>query len=564
VIVELRQYWAILVRWWWLFVLCAVLGGGAAYLVSINMQPTFEASTLLLVGGSVDLVNPSTGEIQTSQRLAQTYAELLKTRPILEATQQNLGLRHKPKVTVSLLRNTELMRITVADTIPSRAAATANELANQLIRRSPSDPEGREQGYREFVHAQLDDLEAEISLLGEALLAEQEAGNTERVLRLQQELTTRRASYSEMLNYLKSSSVNYIRVIEDAIPPTTPTSPKVLQNTMLAAVVGLMLAGGAAFLIEYLDDSVKGQTDIEVILDLPTLGMVAELDDTTNGNMPAKLALNHPFSSFVEGFRMLRTRLRYSLDSTEPRVFLVTSVGPGEGKSTTVSNLSVVTAQAGLKTLAIDADLRRPMLHKIFEVENESGLSTYIVGEAASPDAVIQPTQTDGLWLMPSGIIPPNPAELLNSPRMTGMLDQLRERFDVILIDSPPLLGVADASILASLVSGTILVAEVGRTRLDMCQQAAAQIERVNGKLLGVVLNRLNTRRGGYYYHYNYYGHYYGHHENGDGANGHHDDATVGLKRLLPWQKRQHSDSGSVPPTPPSEDSAQDQGSNGA
>ncbi len=564
---ELRQYWAILVRWWWLFILCAVLGGGAAYLVSVNMQPTFEASTLLIIGGSVDLVNPSTGEIQTSQRLAQTYAELLKTRPIMDATRQNLGLPHMPKVTVSLLRNTELMRITVADTIPSRAAATANELANQLIRRSPSDPEGREQGYREFVHAQLDELEAEIRILGEALLAEQEANNTERVLRLQQELTTRRANYSELLNFLRSSSVNYIRVIEDAIPPRTPTAPKVLQNTVLAAVVGLMLAGGAAFLIEYLDDSVKGQADIETILGLPTLGMVAELDGAANGTTPETLALNHPFSSFVEGFRMLRTRLRYSLDSNEPRVFLVTSVAPGEGKTTTVANLAVVTAQAGLKTLAIDADLRRPTMHKIFDVDNDTGLSAYIVGEADSPDAVIQTTHSDDLWLMTSGVIPPNPAELLNSPRMAELLTQLCDRFDVILIDSPPILGVADANILASLASGTILVAEVGRTRLDLCLQAAAQIERVEGKLLGVVLNRFNARRGGYYYHYNYYHYaqYYGHSENGNGANGHHDNGAVGLKRLLPWQKQGRTVESSPEPiqVSPPDDQTQDQGANG-
>jgi polysaccharide biosynthesis transport protein len=536
---ELRQYWTLFLKWWWLFLLCAVVGGGSAYLVNANEPPTYQASTLLIIGGSVDSASPSSYEMFTSQRLAQTYAELIKTRPILEATQQSLGLSHMPRVSVSLVRDTELMRITVVDTVPSRAAATANELARQLIKSSPSDPEGREQGYRDFVQVQLEEIRSEVSLLTEALLTEQQAGNgnSERLLRLQQELNTRRANYAQLLSFANSSSVNYIRVVEEALTPTGPSSPNVRQNTMLAAVVGLMLAGGVAFLIEYLDDSVKGQADVEAVLGLPTLGVLSELENATNGNSPPSLALNHPFSPFVESFRMLRTRLRYSLDSNEPRVFLVTSVAPGEGKTTTVANLAVVTAQSGLKTLAIDADLRRPTLHKALGANNDVGLSTYIVGEATSPDAVIQTTHTDDLWFMASGMIPPNPAELLNSPRMAELLQQLSDQFDVILLDSPPILGVADANILASLASGTILVAEVGRTRLESCLRAVAQVDQVEGKLLGVVLNRLNARGGGYYCDYHHYSSYYGQNGNGDGANGHHDGIAARLKRLLPGQQ---------------------------
>jgi non-specific protein-tyrosine kinase len=273
--VELKEYWIIARKWWWLLVLCTLLGGSAAYLVSRQMTPTYEASTLMMVGSSLDVVNPTTGEIQTSEKLAQTYAQLVKTRPILDATIAALNLPKSPSVTVSLVSNTQLMRITVADSIPQRAAATANELANQLIEQSPSGTQREEQAYREFVTAQLAELEGEIASLTEAITSAQTVGDGNEAARLQSELTLRRDNYSSLLTYIKGSSTNQIRVIEDAQVPISPSGPKVLQNTLLAAVVGLMLAAGGAFLIEYLDDSIKGQLDLEQSLGLPTLGTIA-------------------------------------------------------------------------------------------------------------------------------------------------------------------------------------------------------------------------------------------------------------------------------------------------
>jgi len=516
--VELREYYAIFRKWWWLLALCAVLGAGAAYVVSVQMTPTYEASTLLMIGDTIDIVNPTTGEMQTSEKLAQTYAELIKTRPILDATVAALNLPDTPNVTVSLVRNTQLMRITVADSIPERAAATADELARQLIQQSPSDPQRQEQAYREFVRGQLSDLEQEIATLSQVIVAEKEKGDSETLAQLEQALNERRANYSALLSYVKGSSTNYISVIEAARIPDIPTKPKVMQNTLLAAIVGLMLAGGAAFLIEYLDDSVKSQADVE-LLGLPTLGVIAQV--TTNGTGPETVTMAHPKSPFSEAYRMLRTNLRYSVAAGDKRrVYLVTSVGPAEGKTTTAANLAVVMAQGGQRTILVDADLRRPRIHKVFDCANEVGLTSLLVGEVESLDEALRSTEVDGLRVLPCGAVPPNPAELLGSARMAHLLDELSAHADIVILDSPPILAVTDAGILAGMVTGTILVAEAGETRLEAFAQGAELIKKTGGNLLGIVLNRLHNKRGGYYYyHYNYYSRYgYGYGENGDGA----------------------------------------------
>lgn len=522
---ELREYYAIFRKWWWLLALCAVLGAGAAYVVSVQMTPTYEASTLLMIGDTIDIVNPTTGEMQTSEKLAQTYAELIKTRPILDATVAALNLPDTPNVTVSLVRNTQLMRITVADSIPERAAATADELARQLIQQSPSDPQRQEQAYREFVRGQLSDLEQEIATLSQVIVAEKEKGDSETLAQLEQALNERRANYSALLSYVKGSSTNYISVIEAARIPDIPTKPKVMQNTLLAAIVGLMLAGGAAFLIEYLDDSVKSQADVE-LLGLPTLGVIAQV--TTNGTGPETVTMAHPKSPFSEAYRMLRTNLRYSVAAGDKRrVYLVTSVGPAEGKTTTAANLAVVMAQGGQRTILVDADLRRPRIHKVFDCANEVGLTSLLVGEVESLDEALRSTEVDGLRVLPCGAVPPNPAELLGSARMAHLLDELSAHADIVILDSPPILAVTDAGILAGMVTGTILVAEAGETRLEAFAQGAELIKKTGGNLLGIVLNRLHNKRGGYYYyHYNYYSRYgYGYGENGDGAGNGNGDA---------------------------------------
>ena len=509
---EIKEYYAIAVKWWWLLVLCMVLGGGSAYVVSSLLPPVYEASTLLLIGGSLDTVNPTTGELATSEKLAQTYAELLTTRRVLTATRDALDLPDaflsEPGVTVSVVRNTQALRITVSNHSAQLAADIANELASQLILQSPSAPEREEQRYREFTSQQLAELEGEITALSAAIAERAGTPSAERD-RLQEELNTRRTSYSMLLSYQQDSSVNYITVFESAVPPEDPVGPKLLQNTVLAAIVGLMLAGGTALLIEYLDDTVRRPEDVEEVLGLSMLGSVVRREH--EGKRDEVVVLTHPVSSYAEGYRILRSNLRYALPADRAeRIFLFTSVGPGEGKTTVSANLAAAWAMTEQRTVLIDADMRRPRQHEVWELEDRPGLSSFLVGDVDDLSSLLQPTEIDGLQFISSGPIPPNAAELLDSERMKELFRRLRDQADVFIVDSPPLFAVADATILAEVATASVLVVDAGKTKLEACASAAEALKRAGDNITGVVLNNLEPKHaagGSYYGGYGGYGH---------------------------------------------------------
>ena len=223
---------------------------------------------------------------------------------------------------------------------------------------------------------------------------------------------------------------------------------------------------------------------------------------------PPRLIVAEDSQSFTsEAYRVLRTNLHYASPDAPPRRILITSTGPGEGKSTTLANLGVALAQAERSVLLVDSDLRRPMLHLIFNQRINPGLTSYLAGDALLP-AVIVKTSVPNLSLVPSGRIPPNPAELLASRRMREFLEAAAERYDIVLLDSPPVLAVTDASALASMMDGVILVVGSGTVPQAAVRRAKEQIEAAHGKTLGVVINRFDPKSDGYtrYYYQRYYG----------------------------------------------------------
>jgi protein-tyrosine kinase len=221
------------------------------------------------------------------------------------------------------------------------------------------------------------------------------------------------------------------------------------------------------------------------------------------------IALTDPKSAASEAFRTLRTNIQFAGLDQPCRSIVVTSAGPGEGKTMSVANFGVVVAQAGARVCVIDSDLRRPSLHRLFGVDNARGLTTALV-EGLSFAEVVQPSQIPNLSLLPSGPLPPNPAELVGSHRMRDSLQAATESFDLILCDSPPVMAVGDATALAALCDGVVLVIQVGRTAHDLIRRVADQIEAVKGRILGVLLNRADPRRDGYYYAYEAYQRYAG------------------------------------------------------
>jgi len=226
-------------------------------------------------------------------------------------------------------------------------------------------------------------------------------------------------------------------------------------------------------------------------------------------NEPTLIALTEPKSAASEAFRTLRTNIQFAGLDQPCRSIVVTSAGPGEGKTTSVANFGVVVAQAGARVCVIDSDLRRPSLHRLFGVDNARGLTTALV-EGLSFADVAQRSRIPNLSILPSGPLPPNPAELVGSHRMRDSLQAAIESFDLILCDSPPVMAVGDATALAALCDGVVLVIQVGRTAHDLLRRVVDQIEAVKGRILGVLLNRSDPRHDGYYYAYETYQRYAG------------------------------------------------------
>ncbi|HEX5754965.1 MAG TPA: polysaccharide biosynthesis tyrosine autokinase, partial [Arenimonas sp.] len=254
-----------------------------------------------------------------------------------------------------------------------------------------------------------------------------------------------------------------------------------------------------AFLFEHLDDTLKSPDELEKLLGMPVLGIIPKLKAPQTPNE----ALDDPRSAFAEAYRSVRTALQFSTGSGVPRCLLVTSSTPAEGKSTTALTLAKNFAQLGKRVLIVDCDLRNPSLHRVLGIENSQGLSNYLAG-AAKATEVIQPTSTQGLMIMPTGPLPPNPAELLMGPKMVSLLTVAAEKFDQLILDGPPVMGLADAPILSNLANGTLLVVESGETRIAVAKNAIKRLLAARAHVIGTLLTKFEAKHAGNGYGYGY------------------------------------------------------------
>jgi len=296
------------------------------------------------------------------------------------------------------------------------------------------------------------------------------------------------------------STKSPIVIHEDAIEQLLPARPNIQLHIILGAVVGLVFGVGMAFFLEYLDTSVKSLEDVERYLGVPVLAVI-----------PNDVGILHKQSGLTpdaEAYRILRTNIEFNRRSADANSISVVSGGAGEGKSTTLVNLAYVCAQGGYTTLMIDADLRRPQLHTFFDVNNSVGLTNYLTTDLVLEDVILQ-TPVENLYFMASGILPADAAGLLNSRRMSELMADVKSRFDLVLIDSPPILGVSDASVLASEADLTMVVIQHRKLPRAMLVRVKQAIENVGGDLFGVVLNNVDVRSDNQYQYYTSYYTYY-------------------------------------------------------
>ena len=350
---------------------------------------------------------------------------------------------------------------------------------------------------------------------------------------LQRDATANRQMFEALLQRTQETGVSKelktgnIRVVDPAETPGGPVSPNLFNSLVMALLGGLVLAVGLAFTFEYMDDRIKNPDELKKHLGLPFLGMVPALFDKT----VTPLISNGVSSMFSESFRSIRTNVLFSSTDEGGRFIVITSSVPGEGKTVVSTNLSVALAQAGHRVLLIDGDMRKPRVHDVFRHQIAPGLSNLLVANAAASEAIYE-SPTPGLWLMPAGTQPPNPAELLGSKRFKDFTAFLLQHFDWIIVDTPPVMAVTDASIVANLAHGVLFVVGSEMTSRRVAQRAVEQLELSQAKFLGTVLNRVDLQHNAYYYSRYYrpeYGGYYGPPSGGVAGNGRTGTTATGV-----------------------------------
>ena len=364
---------------------------------------------------------------------------------------------------------------------------------------------------RDNLKYKLEQVDARVNKMKEVLNNEQDKG-TERA-RAYQEFNIARKEYQTAQDIKDQMQVKFdVENTKLIMPPTNiivhqvpeiednPVSPNVPLNLALGAVVGLIFGVGIAFCLEYLDTSVKSLEDVERFLQVPVLAVI-----------PKDVGVLHKQSGMspdAEAYRILRTNIEFNRKNPEDNSITVVSGGAGEGKSTTLVNLAYICAQGGYTTLMIDADLRRPRLHTFFDINNSVGLTNYLTTDLLLEDVILQ-TPVDNLYFMPSGILPADAAGILNSRRMSELVQDVKQRFDLVLVDSPPILGVSDASVLASEVDLTMIVVQHRKLPRNMLMRVKQAVENVGGHVIGVVLNNVDVRSDNQYQYYTSYYTYY-------------------------------------------------------
>lgn len=497
-------------KWWWMIVLAIMIAIAASVAYTVRQPTLYQSHTQIMVGRDIiQGVNVDNNQLWLAEQLAKSYKNIAERVAVQEATMEALGMDWLPKYDVWVLPNTSLIDIYVTDTEPVRAQQVATELVTQLIQQSPA---GREEEQRQqFLNQQLQLLEANITQTDEeiqrnsdSLLGARSAREISRLEDdaqvLENKLSRLRTTYGELLGHSSQVSINKIDVIEDASLPVSPLGNDLLINILLAAIGGFVLSASGAYLLELFDNSIQKSVDITEHLNTTIMGAIPSIDLHNNRNKKVLSFFGHTDAA-AEAYRTLRTNLQFASVNSGLRTLLVTSPSLNDGKSTTVANLAAAFAHAGSSVAIIDVDLRRPTQHRQFNIYNKVGTTTALMSETWDFDTLMQETLVPNLKILPSGPLPPNPAELLGTEQMEKLLVALRSRFDILLIDSPPITSVADAIILSTLVDSILLVVRSGKTQIEDAKYTLGSLQLVDAPLAGVVLNdvKYHSVPGSYY-----------------------------------------------------------------
>jgi non-specific protein-tyrosine kinase len=486
-------------RWFPVLLIGPLLGGLLGYIVVRQVPPVYQATVTLLVGqGSVE-GSLGADQLRSAEQLAQTYAEAIRTRPVLAEAASQVGVTLSfrellDRVQARRVPNTQLLRISAESTDPAVAASLANTVAQVFVARNQDIQSSRFDSSRDSLGQLVSSLESDLDttnrqieeLKNRPASAERDAT----LARLQAELTQLQSMHGETLRsyedlrVVEARGMNTLTVIEPAMPPQDPIRPNRTLVTLLAVLGGLVLAGGAAALAEYLDDGLRDRQRVAAATGLPTLGLVPRSEAGVSLRDPASRRL-------AESYRLLRSTILASVSADHLRTLMVASPAVGEGKSTTAANLAIALAESGRRVVLVDADLHRPTQAKLFGTANRRGLSTLLVDWSMSPLSLLQSTWLAMLRLLPAGPTPAEPSALLSSRRLDDLLAQLHGLCDVVVLDTPPLLAQPDAALLGSRADAVLLVVDATRSRGRQASRALEMLQASGAVVLGAVLNRV-------------------------------------------------------------------------
>ncbi len=537
---ELAEYVRIIRKWLWLVIATAFVGGGISFILASQQVPYYDASATLSIGLYIQDPNPTTSQIYIGQNLVATYQQLLGTHELLQGVIDALKLpmttdQLKGLFTSEVIANTSLLVVHARFIDPILTANIANAVANQLILNSPTNLTPDQQDQVDFANTQIRTLSDQVNqqrTLKNQIDQQITAATDPKLI---QQLDQQRTSLVDQINQASATiaqfqstisnlqqRTNAVTLVDKAVIPAYSTSSGSRLRILLGAIGGAGLAIIVIVLLDYLNDKVRTTMIATQVLSLPVLGAVPRYGKK-NLPYPDRLITKHEsLSEVAEAYRRLRTNLVFATDQRSHKVFVITSSGPGEGKSITISNLAVTMANSGVRVLLIDADLRRPTIHEIFGLSRDIGLSTLLLADPSnvpgaenqpvrSLDQCMQATQVPNLKIITSGFDTLGPAEVLGSRLMKRWIEafQASPNIDVILIDTPPVLMFSDSAIVAALANADVLlVIDSERTRRNAAVEARDRLQQVGVEITGLVINRMNPRDANSYYG-DYYRSYY-------------------------------------------------------
>lgn len=506
---QLREYLSILWVRKWSIIIVTLIVVGAAMAFSARQTPMYVSESQFLVKPASitgDASAKSTPNMETEKELLSStqVAGIAAERAETDADPRAL-LNH---LEVEVIAGTEILVIRYESPSPAEAQRLANEFARGYAEFRRRELLSELDAASKTLENKIADLNVDLQnaleeVEGQPVGSSERVGSEAEANAIQSRIAAYEGELGELVN---KSDIQVGDLIQSAFLPRSPVSPDYLRTGILALLAGLLLGIGIAFLRERLDDRLRGRADLEEHIGAPVMAVIPQVSSWRRRNEAPVVTLSEPRSAAAEAYRTLRTSLLFAAAQRDAKTILITSPHAGEGKTATSANLAVVLAQARKRVLLLSADLRKPRLHRFFSVPNDVGLTSVLIGEAKPWEAVLD-VGFESLKLVPSGPVPGNPAELLGSDAMGRLLAQFREVADFVILDSAPALVVADALTVAPFVDAALFVADAENTTRGAVVHGRGQLEQVNAKLLGAVLNNFDpakARTSPYYYSYYY------------------------------------------------------------